>query len=161
MSQKSRSKILFAYLVDEWGQIIGPFNYIQYQYATATTPKIDLPIMIWSIFKIESFPSRGPFQFEYRILNFHQIFIWEPALWTLNSQERVMMILLRSQKSIAIFGYKQSLLSIDMKTKVVQHVESQWMREWESERVRKWENERVWESDLVPSFCLTFRHFLE
>ena len=27
------------------------------------------------------------------------------------------------QKSIAIFGYKQSLLSVDMKTKVVQHVE--------------------------------------
>ena len=26
------------------------------------------------------------------------------------------------KKSIAIFGYKQSLLSIDMKTKVVQHV---------------------------------------
>ena len=26
-------------------------------------------------------------------------------------------------KSIAIFGYKQSLLSVDMKTKVVQHVE--------------------------------------
>ena len=95
MSQKSRSKKGegWAYLVDEWGQIINPFNYIQYQYArlnvynslmnnctTATTPKIDLPIMIWSIFKIESFPSRGPFQFEYRILNFHQIFSWEPAL---------------------------------------------------------------------------------
>ena len=28
-----------------------------------------------------------------------------------------------SKKSIAIFGYKQRLLSIDMKTKVVQHVE--------------------------------------
>ena len=28
-------------------------------------------------------------------------------------------------KSIAIFGYKQSLLSVDMKTKVVQHVESE------------------------------------
>ena len=27
------------------------------------------------------------------------------------------------KKSIAIFGYKQRLLSIDMKTKVVQHVE--------------------------------------
>ena len=26
------------------------------------------------------------------------------------------------QKSIAIFGYKQRLLSLDMKTKVVQHV---------------------------------------
>ena len=28
-------------------------------------------------------------------------------------------------KNIAILGYKQSLLSIDMKTKVVQHVESE------------------------------------
>ena len=28
------------------------------------------------------------------------------------------------KKSIAIFGYKQRLLSIEMKTKVVQHVES-------------------------------------
>ena len=28
-------------------------------------------------------------------------------------------------KSIAIFGYKQLLLSIDMKTKVVQHVKSE------------------------------------
>ena len=27
-----------------------------------------------------------------------------------------------SKKSIAIFGYKQSLLSLDMKTNVVQHV---------------------------------------
>ena len=27
------------------------------------------------------------------------------------------------KKSIAIFGYKQRLLSLDMKTKVVQHVE--------------------------------------
>ena len=28
------------------------------------------------------------------------------------------------KKSIAIFGYKQRLLSIEMKTKLVQHVES-------------------------------------
>ena len=28
------------------------------------------------------------------------------------------------KKSIAIFGYKQRLLSLDMKTKLVQHVES-------------------------------------
>ena len=28
------------------------------------------------------------------------------------------------KKNIAIFGYKQRLLSIDMKTKLVQHVES-------------------------------------
>ena len=32
-----------------------------------------------------------------------------------------------------------------MKTKVIQHVESEWMREWESVRVREWEceSERV------------------
>jgi len=29
------------------------------------------------------------------------------------------------KKNIAIFGYKQSFLSINMKTKVVQHVESE------------------------------------
>ena len=28
------------------------------------------------------------------------------------------------KKNIAIFGYKQRLLSLDMKTKLVQHVES-------------------------------------
>ena len=85
------------------------------------------------------------------------------------------------------------LLSMDMKTKVVQHVESEWMREWKSESVsvreceservtfehrhenkscsvwREWVNERLWEWeservrewDLVPSFCLTFRHFFQ
>ena len=61
---------------------------------------------------------------------------WEPALWTQESQERVVMwsqkkhkwkVLSKKnhwcqKKSIAIFGYKQRLLSIDMKTKVVQHV---------------------------------------
>ena len=46
------------------------------------------------------------------------------------------------KKSIAIFGYKQWLLSIDMKTKVVQH---------ES----KWEIERVWECE---SERMTFEH---
>ena len=50
------------------------------------------------------------------------VFSWEPALWLLNSQERVMLMWMWSQKSIAIFGYKQSLLSIGLKTKVVQHV---------------------------------------
>ena len=65
------------------------------------------------------------------------------------------------RKSNAIFLYNQWLLCIDMKTKVVQYDESEWMRDCEtvrvidSERVRVWE----WEYDLVPSFCLTFRHF--
>ena len=70
-----------------------------------------------------------------------------------------------------------------MKTKLVQHVESEWMRDWKSVRVRKSESEREWEWESVrvsfehrhenkscsehsnidtfqvPSFCLTFRHF--
>ena len=37
-------------------------------------------------------------------------------------------------KTIAIFGYKQRLLSIEMKTKLVQHVESEWMRDWKSDQ---------------------------
>ena len=41
------------------------------------------------------------------------------------------------KNAIAIFGYKQWVLSIDMKTKIVQHVESEWVSEWESEIV--WE----------------------
>ena len=123
------------------------------------------------------------------------VFSWEPALWLLNSQDRVMWWL--SKKSIANFGYKHRLLSLDMKTKLVQHVESDWMRESESEIARESESENVWgwvlsiemktkvvqhaKSDwmrdwmsvrvrkserfqvfktfLVPSFCLTFRHF--
>ena len=107
----------------------------------------------------------------------------------------------RQKKTIAIFGYKQRLLSLDMKTKLVQHVERDWMRDWKSvsvwecksvrvreceservtfehrhenkscseqllfsclwismTRVKEWETVRVREWDLVPSFCLTFRH---
>ena len=45
------------------------------------------------------------------------------------------MMMLLSEKNIAIFGYKQWLLSIDMKTKVVQHVKRVWIREGKSERV--------------------------
>ena len=48
------------------------------------------------------------------------------------------------KKSIAIFGYKQWVLSIEMKTKLVQHVENEWMRDWKSVRVRK--SERLRES---------------
>ena len=49
-----------------------------------------------------------------------QFFSWEPALWTLMSVDRVTVLV--SKKTIAIFGNKQWLLSLDMKTKVVQHV---------------------------------------
>ena len=50
------------------------------------------------------------------------IFSWEPALWTQESQDRPIGCCGCPKKSIAIFGYKQWLLSLDMKTKVVQHV---------------------------------------
>ena len=50
------------------------------------------------------------------------LFSWEPAEWTQMSQERVLLLRMRSQKSIAISIYKQWLLSIDLKAKVVQHV---------------------------------------
>ena len=43
------------------------------------------------------------------------------------------------KKNIDIFIYKEWHLSIDIKTKVVQHAESEWMR------VRHWESEIVWE----------------
>ena len=33
------------------------------------------------------------------------------------------------KKTIAIFAYKQRILSLDMKTKIVQHVESDSMRD--------------------------------
>ena len=51
------------------------------------------------------------------------------------------------KKSIAIFGDKQRLLSIDMKTKLVQHVESDWMRDWKSVRVRECVRVRAWECE--------------
>ena len=70
----------------------------------------------------------------------------------------------RESESEKVWGW---VLSIEMKTKVVQHVKSDWMRDWMSVRVRKSEivreseSEREWECDLVPSFCLTFRHFFD
>ena len=69
------------------------------------------------------------------------IFSWEPALWTANSRDDVVVVGVK--KNISIFGNKQRLLSIEMKTKLVQHVESDWMRDWKSVRVRKSESERV------------------
>ena len=69
------------------------------------------------------------------------------------------------------------LLSIEMKTKVVQHVKSEWMRDWKSVRVTfehrdenkscsacpEWVNERVQVLQVcqVPRLCLTFRHFYD
>ena len=52
---------------------------------------------------------------------------------------------LMSQKSIAIFGYKQSLLSIEMKTKVVQHVSRFKLENFENTKNDPW--------DMLNNFC--------
>ena len=92
------------------------------------------------------------------------IFSGEPALSTLLSQERVCM----RKKSIDIFNYKQWLLSIDMKTKVVQHVPrinlshfKFWILNLNFQIFKfKFFNFQIFIIFfLVPSFCLTFRHF--
>ena len=59
------------------------------------------------------------------------------------------------KKSLAIFANKQRLLSIEMKTKVVQHVESDWMRDWKSVRVRECVRVRASECESVR---VTFEH---
>ena len=51
-----------------------------------------------------------------------------------------------------IFTYEQWVLSINMKTKIVQHVESDWMRDWKSVRVSKSDSERLRESDRVTEW---------
>ena len=69
------------------------------------------------------------------------------------------------KKGIGIFTYKQRLLSIDMKTKVVQHVPRIIFKVF---KVFKFPSFQVFKflkifkfliTFLVPSFCLTFRHF--
>ena len=45
------------------------------------------------------------------------------------------------KKNIDIFNFKQLLLSLDMKTKVIQHVESDRMRELLDQRTAAGENE--------------------
>ncbi len=82
------------------------------------------------------------------------IFSWEPALWTLMSMDRVMR---RSKKIIAIFTYNHWFLSLDMKTKVVQHAPRINLSYFKFQ-IFKFSN--FFKFFLVPSFCLTFRHFL-
>ena len=53
------------------------------------------------------------------------------------------------KKSIDIFIYNEWHLSLDMKTKVVQHIKREWMRECESARVWECESVRVWECEIV------------
>ena len=56
-------------------------------------------------------------------------------------------------KIIGIFTCKQRHLSIDMKTKVVQHVKSEWMRDWKSVRVRECENNiKTFRHSWLPAF---------
>ena len=60
-------------------------------------------------------------------------------------------------RSIDIFNFKQRLLSLYMKTKVVQHVPRISLSHfdfWISNL-----NFKIFNFSLVPSFCLTFRHF--
>ena len=78
------------------------------------------------------------------------IFSWEPALWTQTSQERVLRMR-RSKIDHSNFRLQQRILSIEMKTKLVQHVEREWMRDWKSVRVRKSESEIARESDYKYS----------
>ena len=63
--------------------------------------------------------------------------------------------IMKNVTSIDIFIYTEWHLSLDMKTKVVQQVESEWMREWES--VREWECEtlREWDSVRVREWLLS------
>ena len=55
-------------------------------------------------------------------LTLSDIFSWEPALWTLMSGGADVNDDDEVKKSIGIFNSKERLLSLDMKTKVVQHV---------------------------------------
>ena len=66
------------------------------------------------------------------------------TLSTLSYELRVHRAGSQLKKSIAIFGYKQWLLSLDMKTKVVQHVPRI--------NISTWNKLETWQ---VPSACLT------
>ena len=61
---------------------------------------------------------------------------------------------------IAIFGNKQRLLSLDMKTKVVQHVPRIIFNVFKVFEFSSFQVFKFFKTFLVPSFCLTFRHFL-
>ena len=61
------------------------------------------------------------------------------------------------KKIIDIFNFKQRLLSIDMKIKVVQYVQRINLSHFNFEILNL--NFEIFKFFLVPSFCLTFRHF--
>ena len=83
------------------------------------------------------------------ILCLYYIFSWESALWTLMSGDTVLM---------RMFNYKQRLLSLDMKTKVVQHV-PRIIFNVSSFQVFRFSGFQVFsfQNFQVPSACLTFR----
>ena len=57
-----------------------------------------------------------------RVFLTSMVFSWEQALWLVDSQVRVMVSKTVSKKPIDVYIHKQRHLSIDMKTKIVQHV---------------------------------------
>ena len=63
------------------------------------------------------------------------------------------------KKTIDIFNFKQRLLSIDMKTKVVQHVPWIIFNVYKVFEFSTFQVFKFFKTFLVPSFCLTFRHF--
>ena len=54
----------------------------------------------------------------------------------------------QKNKNIDILTYKHGLLSIDMKTKVIQHVESEWMRDWKRVLQDIPGSQLFWHSDI-------------
>ena len=92
------------------------------------------------------------------------VFSWEPALWLANSQGRVRMRRM-SQKSIDIFNSKQRLLSLDIKTKVVQHVpriKLDNLTTWQLDNLTTWQldNLTTWQSDNLTTWQLDNLTFL-
>ena len=66
------------------------------------------------------------------------------------------------KKNIAIFAYKQRILSIEMKTKVVQHAPRINLSHLNFYKIQILNQiSKFLKFFLVPSFCLTFRHFLK
>ena len=78
-----------------------------------------------------------------------------------------LMMMMRSRNNHCHFHFKQWLLSIDMKTKVVQHVPKIIFNvfklfefsSFQLFRFSSFQVSKFFKTFLVPSFCLTFRDF--
>ena len=57
-----------------------------------------------------------------------------------------------------VWRWEEWFLRVDMKTKVVQHVESDWMREWENERVWEWSGSQLLSDVQTFLFFMLFGH---